>query len=107
MSKGEVCPFLMQILIVILPILRFRNKLRSFPFMEVCNAGSGFLLLLERVLIEHALIERVQKALIFAENKKIHRRQNGKMEVTIQPKITICEMHFHGHAVRTASLSLL
>jgi hypothetical protein len=32
---------------------------------------------------------------------------NGKMEVSRPPKIPICEVHFHGVAVRTATLPLL
>ena len=34
----------------------------------------------------------------------MHLSENGKMEVTKQPIIPICEVHFHGYAVRTASI---
>lgn len=53
------------------------------------------------------LKERVQKALILLQNKNAPLAKYGKMEVTQQPKIPICEVHFHGFTIRTSSFPLL
>ena len=62
---------------------------------------------IENLFENQHIKERVQKALIFLKNKNVPLAKYGKMEVTKQPKIPICEVHFYGITIRINSLPLL